>query len=120
MEEEQDIEEFVRVLLEANTLSGEEYALLYCWRPYYFNILTQTHQKICTARLLREFKYPGQLYHYIDDVWTKDFTDLLTDALQLKREFAPVDYLKPIENGNDWNSDRMNYCNSHSIPNIKS
>jgi transposase len=63
-----------------------------CWKPY-FNTPAQAHQ-ICTAHLLRELKYLGQLYN---DGWAKDFTLLLTDTQQLKRELLPVDYLQPIE-----------------------
>ena len=63
-----------------------------CWKSY-FNVTAQSHQ-ICTAHLLRELKYLGQLYQ---DEWPKKFTRLLHDALQLKKELAPSDYLQPIE-----------------------
>ena len=63
-----------------------------CWKPY-FKVTAQTHQ-ICTAHLLRELKYLDQLY---SNEWTKKFTKLLNDALQLKKELAPSDYLQPIE-----------------------
>ncbi|MCL2651947.1 MAG: IS66 family transposase [Candidatus Azobacteroides sp.] len=62
-----------------------------CWKPY-FKVTTQTHQ-ICTAHLLRELKYLDQLY---GNEWTKKFTCLLNDALRLKKELTPSDYLKPI------------------------
>jgi transposase len=63
-----------------------------CWKPY-FKVATQSHQ-ICTAHLLRELKYLDQVY---DDQWTKNFTCLLHDALQLKKELTPSDYLQPVE-----------------------
>jgi transposase len=63
-----------------------------CWKPY-FKVAAQSHQ-ICTAHLLRELKYLDQVYK---DEWTKQFTRLLKDALQLKRELAPSDYLRPVE-----------------------
>lgn len=63
-----------------------------CWKPY-FKTVSRSHQ-ICTAHLLRELKYLDQLYK---DEWTKTFTGLLTEALQLKRELIPRDYLQPIE-----------------------
>ncbi|MDR0681954.1 MAG: transposase, partial [Dysgonamonadaceae bacterium] len=63
-----------------------------CWKPY-FKTVCGSHQ-ICTAHLLRELKYLNQLYEH---EWTKSFSSLLTDALQLKRELLPVDYLQPLE-----------------------
>jgi transposase len=63
-----------------------------CWKPY-FKTVCESHQ-ICTAHLLREVKYLNQLY---ENEWTKDFKGLLNEALQLKRELLPVDYLQPIE-----------------------
>ena len=63
-----------------------------CWRSY-FNTVSHAHQ-ICTAHLLRELKYLTPLYK---DDWSKDFTRLLTEALKLKRELVPADYLRPNE-----------------------
>jgi hypothetical protein len=63
-----------------------------CWKPY-FKTVCGSHQ-ICTAHLLRELKYLSQLYEI---EWTKAFSCLLTDALLLKRELLPVDYLQPVE-----------------------
>jgi len=63
-----------------------------CWKPY-FKVDAKNHQ-ICTAHLLRELKYFAQLY---DDPWSADFAKLLKDALLLKKELTPVDYLAPIE-----------------------
>jgi transposase len=63
-----------------------------CWKPY-FKTVSRTHQ-ICTAHLLRELKYLGQLYK---DDWTKAFTELLTEALHMKKELHPIDYLLPVE-----------------------
>jgi transposase len=63
-----------------------------CWKPY-FKVAAQSHQ-ICTAHLLRELKYLDQLYR---DEWTKKFIRLLNDALQLKKELSPSDYLQPVE-----------------------
>ncbi|MDR2805495.1 MAG: transposase [Dysgonamonadaceae bacterium] len=63
-----------------------------CWKLY-FKTVCESHQ-ICTAHLLRELKYFNQLYGH---EWTKSFSSLLTDALQLKRELLPVDYLQPVE-----------------------
>ena len=63
-----------------------------CWKPY-FKVAAQSHQ-ICTAHLLRELKYLDQFYN---NEWTKKFTRLLNDALQLKKELTPSDYLYPVE-----------------------
>jgi transposase len=63
-----------------------------CWKSY-FKVVAQSHQ-ICTAHLLRELKYLGQLYK---DEWSTNFTRLLNDALQLKKELSPSDYLQPVE-----------------------
>jgi transposase len=63
-----------------------------CWKPY-FNTPAQAHQ-VCTAHLLRELKYLGQVYN---DEWPKSFMELLTDALQVKKQLVPTDYLQPIE-----------------------
>ena len=62
-----------------------------CWKPY-FPTDCQTHQ-ICTAHLLRELKYLDKLYN---DSWTDDFMDLISVALELKRELRESDYLQPI------------------------
>ena len=66
-----------------------------CWKPY-FKVSTNSHQ-ICTAHLLRELKYLDQLYGDNCDGWAKKFINLLNDALQLKKELAPFQYLQPIE-----------------------
>lgn len=63
-----------------------------CWKPY-FKVTARSHQ-ICTAHLLRELKYLDQLY---GNEWTKNFTRLLNEALQLKKELSPSDYLYPVE-----------------------
>jgi transposase len=63
-----------------------------CWKPY-FKVAAKSHQ-ICTAHLRRELKYLDQLY---GDEWTKKCICLLNDALLLKRELSPSDYLYPVE-----------------------
>jgi inorganic triphosphatase YgiF len=63
-----------------------------CWKPN-FKTVCESHQ-ICIAHLLRKLKYLNQLY---ENEWTKDFTELLNEALQLKRELLPEDYLQPVE-----------------------
>ena len=63
-----------------------------CWKPY-FKVDAGNHQ-IRTAHLLRELKYLGQLYN---DEWSANFTQLLKEALLLKKELIPVDYPYPIE-----------------------
>jgi len=63
-----------------------------CWAPY-FKVHTGGHQ-ICTAHLLRELKYLSKLY--TGQTWTKDFTALLENALELKKELTPAQYLQPI------------------------
>ena len=62
-----------------------------CWSSY-FSTDVETHQ-ICTAHLLRELKYLDQLYQ---NPWTNSFTNLIHDALELKRTLVPSDYLMPI------------------------
>jgi transposase len=62
-----------------------------CWKPY-FSTDCQTHQ-ICTAHLLRELKYLDKLYN---ESWTSDFKDLISAALELKRELRETDYLQPV------------------------
>jgi hypothetical protein len=63
-----------------------------CWKPY-FKVNARSHQ-ICTAHLLRELKYPDQIYN---NEWSADFTLLLKDALHLKSELSPTDYLYPMK-----------------------
>jgi hypothetical protein len=63
-----------------------------CWKPS-FKVNAGNHQ-ICTAHLLRELKYLVQLY---SDEWPANFTQLLKEALLLKKELTPLDYLYPIE-----------------------
>jgi transposase len=63
-----------------------------CWTPY-FKVHTEGHQ-ICTAHLLRELNYLSKLYS--EQTWTKDFTTLLENALDLKRELTPAQFLQPI------------------------
>jgi transposase len=66
-----------------------------CWKPY-FSTDCQTRQ-ICIARLLRELKYLDKLYN---NSWTGDFKDLISVALELKRELRETDYLQPVEQRN--------------------
>lgn len=63
-----------------------------CWKPYFITAC-QSHQ-ICTDHLLRDLNYLDKLYN---DTWTKDFKELILDALKLKKELSTSDYLQPIE-----------------------
>ena len=62
-----------------------------CW-PTYFAQDVAGHQ-LCTAHLLRELKYLSALYR---NPWAGSFTNLLLDALQLKKTLAPADYSSSI------------------------
>jgi transposase len=64
-----------------------------CWSSY-FGVQAKGHQ-ICTAHLLRELKYFGKLYP--QQKWSKDFTSLLRQALEVKKNMTPVDYLQPVK-----------------------
>jgi transposase len=64
-----------------------------CWHSY-FGVQTKGHQ-ICTAHLLRELKYLAKLYP--QQQWSEDFTSLLHNALELKRNMTPSDYLHPVK-----------------------
>jgi hypothetical protein len=48
-----------------------------CWKPYFITSC-QSHQ-ICIAHLLRDLNYLDILYN---DRWTKDFKELILDALK--------------------------------------
>jgi hypothetical protein len=61
-----------------------------CWKPY-FGVEAENHQ-ICVAHLLRELKYFDKLYQ---QKWSKDFTNLIGQALELKKEMLAADYLQP-------------------------
>jgi transposase len=63
-----------------------------CWKSY-FGVQTQGHQ-ICVAHLLRELKYLNKLYP--KQRWAEKFTDLLHQALELKKTLLPKNYLQPI------------------------
>ncbi|MDR0206753.1 MAG: transposase [Bacteroidales bacterium] len=64
-----------------------------CWASY-FGVQAKGHQ-ICTAHLLRELKYLSKLYP--QQKWSKDFTSLLGQALELKKNMTYVDYLQPVK-----------------------
>jgi len=64
-----------------------------CWTSY-FGVEAKSHQ-ICTSHLLRELKYLGKLYP--QQQWSDEFTALLYQALDLKKNMSPVDYLQPIK-----------------------
>ena len=59
----------------------------------YFSIKTKEHQ-ICIAHLLRDLKYIGKLYP--DQQWITNFTNLLHQALELKKNLSPQDYSQTI------------------------
>lgn len=62
-----------------------------CWKSH-FEPLVLTHQ-ICIAHLLRELTYLNETY---DCTWSKQFKELLRDAIHLKQKLKPPDYLAPI------------------------
>jgi len=64
-----------------------------CWTSY-FGVEAKSHQ-ICTSHLLRELKYLGKLYP--QQQWSDEFTALLHQALDLKKNMSPVDYLQPVK-----------------------
>jgi len=64
-----------------------------CWSSY-FGVQAKEHQ-ICTAHLLRELKYLGKLYP--QQQWSSDFSSLIHQALELKKNMLAVDYLQPLE-----------------------
>jgi transposase len=62
-----------------------------CWSTY-FGVPAKSHQ-ICTSHLLRELKYFSKLYP--DQQWSAGFSDLLRQAIDLKKNMFAADYLKP-------------------------
>lgn len=61
-----------------------------CWASH-LNTHAENHQ-LCTAHLLRELKYLNQIYQ---NKWSEDFSILLTQAINLKKEMCLEDYLSP-------------------------
>jgi transposase len=62
-----------------------------CWRSY-FQINCKTHQ-ICIAHLLRELLFFEERYQ---SKWAINLKELLLEALELKRNLTPNQYLNPI------------------------
>jgi len=66
-----------------------------CWKPQ-LRTIARTHQ-ICIAHLLRELDYLSELY---GNNWSKDFKELLIDAIDLKKSMAKNDYYPDNKNVN--------------------
>jgi transposase len=64
-----------------------------CWKSY-FGVQSKGHQ-ICIAHLLRELKYFDKLYP--QQQWSKNFTSLLCQALELKKNMLPTDYIQAVK-----------------------
>ena len=62
-----------------------------CWRSY-FQIKCKTHQ-ICIPHLLRELVFFEERY---ESQWAINFKELLYEAIELKRNLTPIQYLNPI------------------------
>lgn len=58
------------------------------------------HHQICMAHLLRDLNYLNELYQ--DCSWSVKMKALILAALQLKKEFNPVDYLGPNQQREDF------------------
>lgn len=58
----------------------------------HFNCTAQGHQ-ICTAHLLRDLKYITQMHP--DCRWTPQIKQLLTEAIDLKKQMTTADYYQP-------------------------
>ena len=65
------------------------------------------HHQICIAHLLRELNYLDELYD-IKSSWSKDFKQLLYDAIELKKQQSVADYYRPNQN-RDKLFDRLNH-----------
>ncbi len=61
------------------------------WKPQ-LNTTAKEHQ-LCLAHLLRDTIYLNQLYN---DVWTKDFKQLLLDGIKLDKTMDAWDYINPV------------------------
>lgn len=79
--------------IDANFPNGFPNSILVhdCWRSY-FQIKSKTHQ-ICIPHLLRELVFFEERYK---SQWAIDFKQLLYEALELKKNLNPNDYLKTI------------------------
>lgn len=53
-----------------------------------------SHHQICTSHLLRDFNYLDQLYQ-LKCSWAKDFKQLLSDAILLKKQLPVAHYYQP-------------------------
>ncbi|TDE50177.1 hypothetical protein E0H99_14665 [Flavobacterium sp. GT3P67] len=62
-----------------------------CWRSY-FQIKYKTHQ-ICILHLLWKFVFFEDRY---ESQWAINFKELLYEAIELKRNLTPIQYLNPI------------------------
>lgn len=58
------------------------------------------HHQICTAHLLRDLNYFNELYQHKCS-WAKDFKQLLSDAILLKKQLSVADYYQPHPPSND-------------------
>lgn len=65
------------------------------------------HHQICTAHLLRDFNYLDELYH-VKSSWAKDFKQLLSEAIVLKKQLSVADYYQPLPH-RDKLFNRLNY-----------
>jgi len=52
------------------------------------------HHQMCTAHLLRDLNYLDELYQ-VKCSWAKDFKQLLSDAILLKKQQSVADYYQP-------------------------
>lgn len=67
-----------------------------CWKSH-FQIRAKTHQ-VCIAHLLRELAFFEERYHV---KWATLLKELLLEALKLKDQLTPADYLNPINERTD-------------------
>ena len=78
----------------------------------HFKMQVSQHQ-ICTAHLLRDFNYLDQLYQ-LKCSWAKDFKQLLSDAVLLKKQLSVADYYQP-NTGRDELFNRLNNLLHYTI-----
>lgn len=71
------------------------------------------HHQICIAHLLRELNYLDELYN-IKSSWSKDFKQLLYDAIELKKQQSVADYYRPSQH-RDILFDRLNHLLHYAV-----
>ncbi|MET4084279.1 transposase [Pedobacter sp. UYP30] len=81
-----------------------------CWRSY-FQVKCKTHQ-ICIPHLLRELVFFEERY---GSKWAIDFKELLCQAMELKRDLSPPQYLQPIPK-RDEIMERLSVLLLNSVP----